>query len=939
MTRPRLVRHRFSYAVVAVTLLAPLVAGGPAARADGNDTKIALKATVYNTVTQEPVDLVGRIMAKVETKGSAAAGWTLTLKSNLEDVKGVGRTSGGRYTSTGESKDSASFPPGPPVKSASFTPSYTLHPPAPIKPQTFQLRLLATLDARGNLTGVEVRSPAPPLVFNTDAAVKPDAAFVAGDSARPVARLTDAMGNTTDYVSNELLVTTKSPSELSGMVARWRGTVTDTITPPDSSLPSTYVVRIDPSNADVGALKTNVTRLDPGAHGAHAFTNTNALKMFAAAATEKAAGHDVALNTLSIPSDYVDGVITDAKDGVPDPANAAYSSNPTNWSYMKTGGPENFGVSEAWKMLSVGNALANKIGIGIIDAGCAKANPDYPAGTGGGNDLPIVGGSDMWHCTNVANTAGGVPNNNIGTAGTGGPVAAITLWPTDFTDAKSAMEVNGAVSAGMRIINMSFGGDNPAIVGVFGNALETAVKRARDKGVIVFAAAGNDRTAVGGKPSQDVDHETCYFVCVEEAVIAPCEYDGVVCVGGLKSGTRDRDPGSYYCLERRSVGICDVDLYAPFTIYRGVQPGDTRNPADVKINTEQGTSFSAPYAAGVAALILAANPSQTPDQVEGILSNGAVTLPSSDPSVTSPVDARYGVLRGFGGNVPPSVRITAPGDNATVEYGGVNATHFSAQSLDIEQGTNAVDLHWVSDIDGVLGDGYSLDYVFPTTGARRVTVTAKDRLGATGSSSIVVNAANRVPRVRIVSPYDGQNMTTGVSYKFVGEVEDQINAPDPSLCGDIRWTSDFFKDAPFPVKGCEPRITFTQAGMRTITASYTDAEGATGTTSVTIWVTDPKPHSPPVVVIDSPNDGATLMQGNMIPLQGTAYLGPDDDPSLVQYEWTLNGVIIGDSPYVEFQPGDPGYVTGENMPLTFSARDADGWASTTIYIRIAAKPR
>ncbi|MEY2471840.1 MAG: hypothetical protein QOK28_1169 [Actinomycetota bacterium] len=938
MTRARPARHPLAFAVAAVIVALPLLAHMPAARAEGND-KFALKATVYNALTNEPVGLAGRLKAKIESKGSAAAGWTLTLKSNLEDVDGLGRTSGGRYTANGESKDTATIPPGPAARTASFTPTFTLHPPSPAKPQSFQLRFLASLDDRGNLTGVEVRSPAPPVVFNTDASVKPDVTFVGGDTTRPVARLTDSMGDTTDYVANELLVTTKSASELAGVVARWRGRVTETITPPDASLAPTYLVRVDASSADVSALKSTVMGLDPTAHGTHGFTNTNALKLFAAAATEKAAGHDVALNTLFRPLDFVSRATTDAKNGVADPAGGPYSSNSAAWSYMKAGGPENYGVSEAWRMLAVGNRLGNKIGIGIIDAGCAGSNPDFPPGTGGGNGLPAVAGGDKWHCTNVANTAGGVPDNGVGTAGTGGPVASISMWPTDMTTDKSAMEVNGAVSSGARIINMSFGGDDPAIVGIFTGALETAVKRARDRGVIVFAAAGNDRTSTGGKPSQDVDHETCYFVCVEEAVVAPCEYDGVMCVGGLKSGSRDRDPNSYYCLERRSEGICDVDLYAPFTVYTGVQPGDNTNPADVKIATEQGTSFSAPYAAGVAALILAADPTQTADQVEGILSNGAVTLPSSDPSVTSPVDARYGVLRGFGGNVPPSVRITAPHDNDNVDYGSVNAVHFTAESLDIEQGANAVDVHWASDVDGAMGDGYNLDYVFPTTGTRRITATATDRLGATGSTSIVVNATNRVPRVHIVSPYDGQTLTTGATYKFVGQVEDQLNAPEASLCGDLVWTSDYFKDAPFPTTGCEPRITFKQAGTRTITASYTDAEGATGTASITIAVVDQAPNAPPVVVIDSPSDGASFMEGTTIPLQGSAYLGADDDPGLVQYEWTLNGVFIGDSSYLDFKPGDPGYVTGENMPLQFSARDDDGWSTTTIWIRIAAKPK
>lgn len=925
--------HILCVPMLAVAVLAATTLGPGAAYASGSDLpRIALRATVYDRLTGEAVNLAGHLLAKVDTTGSASRGWRVKLKVSLVNVSGAGLDTSARYRATGADFSTVRSPAGPAPRAVSFTPVFTLHPPSPAKAQSFTLMVIASFSNGGKLIGLEVRSPAPPVTFGIDATVQPDRSSIPGapgQPARPLARLADSLGNSTDFVANELTIATDDPTVLLDFTDRWEGQVLSTIQqPPGSSTAAVYVVRVDPSTADIGALPTDVAALDATAHGSHRASSEAALRLFAAAVSENAAGLRVGLNTLSTPLDYMSGVTSEAPAGDNDPATGgAYSSNSAGWSYMRAGGIENFGVAEAWRMLAIGGRLSNRVKVGIIDTGCALTNPDYPAGTTGGNDLAAVPG-DPWHCTNVAVTAGGQPDNGFGSAGTGGPVVDLRLYPTDMTDANSAARVYDALGDGMKIINMSFGASNPAITDLLSNALEDAVEVAHNTNVLVFAAAGN---AKPGQASQDVDHETCYFVCVEEAVHKPCEFDGVICVGGLRSGSHDRDINSYYCLDQRDEGICDVDLYAPFTVYRGVQPS---TPGDNSARLTQGTSFSSPYAAGVAALIWAANPSLNNVQIEGILSNG---LPTTDRTVTAPIDARGGVLRAFGGNVPPSVRVTAPADGSTVDYGGVNAVRFSAESLDVEEGANVVDLTWASDVDGPLGQGQSIDFVFPTTGNRRITVTAKDRSGATGTASISVIAVNRPPQVSIVSPWHGQELYVGVEYHFIGEVADQINAPQPELCGGLTWTSDVFLDDPFPVTGCRPSIRFSTPGSRTITASYTDAEGATGTATADVYIVDQPANSPPVVVIDSPADGQSFQYGAIIPLRGSVFLEPGES-SPVEYAWYLNGVLIDEAENIDFKPGDLGYVAGDSV-LTFGARDDDGYAQTSIAIRIAAIPK
>lgn len=940
MTLPRTLGPKRLRTLVVAALVLPLLAQGAAAIAAPTTTssggQYPLRATVYSAPGDEPIDLAGRVHVTLKATGSAASGWTYTLASNLDGVNGAGRVTGASYRATGADRDTVAYPPGPPTREASFTPTFTLHPPSPIKPYSIVLGLVATIDDAGRLTALEVRSPAPPVLFTTDAAVAPDVTVVPafdGQPDRPVARLADEFGHNLDFVANELTISTDDANELAAFAARWNGTVVRSIASGDAvAAPTLHIVRVDPAAANVGALKADVLALDPTAHGTHRASSDGALKLFAAAVHEQAAGHRVGLNTLNTPHDYVSRVTNEAKTGPKDPGtDTEYVPNSAAWSYMKSGGAENFGVADAWRMLAVGGGTDNRVKIGIIDVGCARSNPDFPPGTTGGDGM-VGAGDSGWHCTNVALVAGAMPDNGIGTAGTGGPVAELKLYPTDMTDGNAAARVYEGVGNGMQILNMSFGGSQPAIAGLLSNGFENALEYARDdRGLLVFAAAGNDRTDKGGLPSQDVDHQSCYIgICVEEAIIKPCEFNGVLCVGGLKSGSRNRDANSYYCLERRSEGVCDVDLYAPFTIYRGVQtnggPGDP-----VTIGT--GTSYSSPYAAGVAALIWAANPALSNTQIEGMLTK--VTLPSSDPSVTSPVDAKANVLRAYNGNVPPSVRITSPADGTTTDYGGVNAVRFRAETFDIEDGANQGLVQWSSDVDGVIGEGHSLDYVFQTLGARRITVRALDRGGKARTASIGVNVANTAPQVNVITPTGWSDYKVGPTYHFRGEVSDQFNGHQPALCGDVTWTSDFFKDVSFPVNGCTPSIIFDMPGERTITMSYTDEHGAKATDSVGINVVEQAPNSPPVVVIDSPTSQQTFLYGATIPLRGSVYLQPDDDPEMVQYAWYANGILIDESMNLDFKPGDPGYAVDEDMLIEFYARDDDGWGSNGVYIRLS----
>jgi hypothetical protein len=283
------------------------------------------------------------------------------------------------------------------------------------------------------------------------------------------------------------------------------------------------------------------------------------------------------------------------------------------------------------------------------------------------------------------------------------------------------------------------------------------------------------------------------------------------------------------------------------------------------------------------------------------------------------------------------VRIIEPADGAAVHYGGVNAVHLAATTVDVEDGDDVPSsVIWSTDVDGRIGEGLTYDYVFPSSGPRVLTVTVTDRGGATRTATVRIDVVNNPPQVRILSPDTGDQLYVDVAYTFDAEVQDQINAHQPELCPRVTWDSDFFDD-PFPVSGCRPVVTFPMAGARTLTASFTDDDGLTATETVDVDVVEQTADQPPVVVIDRPFDGEGFQDGDTIPLRGSVYV--EEGEEYYAY-WTINGEEIQEGENVDFGPDYPGYRTGEGQILTFGARDDDGPAEpASITIRISSRPR
>ena len=296
--------------------------------------------------------------------------------------------------------------------------------------------------------------------------------------------------------------------------------------------------------------------------------------------------------------------------------------------------------------------------IAVIDTGVEGTHPDLRGHVLTGYDAiaGVEGGDvdDNGHGTHVAGIAAALTGNGRGIAGVA-PDARIL--PVKVLDADgggytsdTAEGIVWAVDNGAQVINLSLGADTPTA------AEEAAVGYARENGVTVVAAAGNERTE--GSP-------TSY----------PAAYDGVIAVAATDSSDRV----AYYS-NRGDY----VDVAAPGSSIVSTYPSELVEDADpmagpVDYGRLSGTSMAAPHVAAVAALLKSYRPGLTPDGIEEALEGSAVDLGPAgfdDDHGYGRVDAAAAIEAAGGGEllVP---EVTADVTGRTVTYGTRTRTTFT----------------------------------------------------------------------------------------------------------------------------------------------------------------------------------------------------------------------------------------------------------------------
>jgi subtilisin family serine protease len=276
-----------------------------------------------------------------------------------------------------------------------------------------------------------------------------------------------------------------------------------------------------------------------------------------------------------------------------------------------------------WQYYSVGAdrvpprvaVAAARITIAVVDTGADVSSPALAGKVRGTYDVR-TGRHRVrdrnGHGTFVASLAGGVRRTGRGFAGFGGAARLLIVKVSDstsFSDVDVAAGIVYAVRHHARIINLSVAGRAPSVVEKA--ALELAARR----GVLVVAAAGND--ALAGDPPE-----------YPAAFLQPVGSNGIGGLG-LSVGASDSRGARASFSEFGSF----VSLVAP-----GESVYGARRSHRGSYGYASGTSFAAPEAAGVAALVWAADPKLTFRQVAAILKRTA-----SGQGVWSP-ELGFGVI-------------------------------------------------------------------------------------------------------------------------------------------------------------------------------------------------------------------------------------------------------------------------------------------------------
>ncbi|ONK10822.1 type VII secretion-associated serine protease mycosin [Streptomyces sp. MP131-18] len=257
------------------------------------------------------------------------------------------------------------------------------------------------------------------------------------------------------------------------------------------------------------------------------------------------------------------------------------------------------------------------VSVAVIDSGVDTANPQLAGAVAADRGADFTEGEGdsttdtVGHGTKVAGIIAARSHEDTGFVGLAPESTIVPIRQTDSqaggTIGTLARAIEHAVEQDVDVINISQDTDAPP---AGGSALRTAVAEAVDADIVVIASVGND--------GADGRRRETY----------PASYDGVLAVGA-SDRNNERAPFSQ---SGDFVGIAAPGVDMVSTVPGGGQCVDS------------GTSFAAPYVAGVAALLRAAHPEWSAQQVVTHLQQTAErAAPGPDPhtgwGVVDPVRA------------------------------------------------------------------------------------------------------------------------------------------------------------------------------------------------------------------------------------------------------------------------------------------------------------
>lgn len=625
------------------------------------------------------------------------------------------------------------------------------------------------------MTACTTPNPPPagkPFSYSVDPTLKPNPEV---RGSKTLAAAKSEGGTVHLFVLDEIIINPKSQAELDAFLARTGGSlIGNNAVPeppagsgiqlkPEYKTPTQYTVKVNPARFDLNSFKSDAQK--SGLSGATAFSSEGAARLLAGIVKEKAAGLKVSPNFVAEGS----GLLFSTEEN---PAGAGFD-DAFGYSYFgATGSRTN--VLGLFQLVAA-NPPARRSRVAIIDGGFwldsagNSMSADLPAtplqydfegddyiADGIGSNSCSGGSGCPWHGTGAAHVAVGALNNRFGAAGTGGQVADPMLFKTNlFYVGAIARSIRTAVAWGADVISMSFGYncDNFFCDAFFEDNIYSALRNARDSGVVMVAAAGNEGGNANG--------------------VLPCKSaEDVICVGALTDGgnTRFNVPGWW----ASNFGSA-VDIWAPTNINAiyGSNPAGS-----LGLTTFGGTSASTPFVAGIAAVLKAYNPSLTSAQVTDILRRNAWT-DSPDANVTHYINA-YRALREVMGPNFPADALEANNTSGTATALSSIGSTASPTRRDNLTLTNASDRdHFRFTLSEYASLNIDLEYM-PTLG--NFTLSLVKESGASGAPEGVTNelrsdGRGRRYRATLVPPGTYRVVAAGDTSNLYNLVVSKLDSP------------------------------------------------------------------------------------------------------------------------------------------------------------------
>lgn len=444
---------------------------------------------------------------------------------------------------------------------------------------------------------------------------------------------------------------------------------------------------------------------------------------------------------------------------------------PSQWHYPLINLPQ------AWDITTG----SRNVIVAVVDTGVLLSHPDLQGQLIGGYDFisdpataldgdgrdPVpddpgdqcCNGSSSFHGTHVAGTIAAATNNRIGVAGVAWNARIMPLRALGAERKGTGNDIDQAILYAARlpnasgtlppkradIINLSLGGPD------YSQAEQDVITQARNQGVIIIAAAGND--AGEGNP-----------------VNYPAAYAGVVSTGAVAID-KTRAPYSTF--------NAYVDIAAPGGDMTRDQDGDghvdgvlstfgddSSGTLRYVLGYAEGTSMATPHVAGVVALMKAVNPALTPAQFDSLLASGKLTQDLGPPGRDDQfghglVDAYAAVVAAQATPTPLPAKLVVTPTGLNFGIQGTTAT----LSL-INGGSGSLNVTSTSDDANWLIVGAATD---PATGlgTRTITVNRSGLAAGTYTAAItLVSTANTIV-IPVIMQVGSGNLSANVGHLYV----------------------------------------------------------------------------------------------------------------------------------------------------------------------------